>query len=265
LGDHYTEAQNANDEGDPADGSSGVLVIQQDGEPILEGSEGEENEEEEERESSGSLGNEYPLNIYYAYGIRNSFGMDFDPLTGNLWITENGPDRGDEINLVKAGFNGGYDKILGIASDRDVDDLVDFDGQGKYSDPEFVWERPTGVTAIKFINSTKYPEDYQNDILVGDFNYGNIYRFGLEEDRENLTLDGELNDKIAESPAEMKETIFAQGPGAILDIQIGPDGYIYVLSLLATTSDCDPVLVGCVVTDSSHLEGVIHKIVPINN
>jgi aldose sugar dehydrogenase len=260
LGDRYTEAQNIKGV-DPVDGSSGVLVVQQNGKPGLES--GEENEDG--GRNLGVLGDENPLNLYYAYGIRNSFGMDFDPLTGNLWITENGPDRADEINLVKAGFNGGYDKIMGMADAENVNDLVDFDGKGKYSDPKFVWEQPTGVTAIKFVNSTKYPEEYRNDVLVGDFNYGNIYHFKLEEDRENLALGGNLSDSIADHPDEMKETIFAQGPGGIVDIQIGPDGYIYVLSLLATNSDCDPVLAGCVVPDSSRLEGVIHKIVPVNN
>ena len=48
----------------------------------------------------GLLGQDNPLNMYYAYGIRNSFGIAFDPLTGNLWDTENGPGFGDEINLV---------------------------------------------------------------------------------------------------------------------------------------------------------------------
>jgi aldose sugar dehydrogenase len=59
----------------------------------------------------GVLGNEYPLNLYYAYGIRNSFGIDFDPVTGDLWDTENGPSYGDEINLVKPGFNSGWNKV----------------------------------------------------------------------------------------------------------------------------------------------------------
>jgi aldose sugar dehydrogenase len=263
LGDHYTESQNAKD-GDPADGSSGVLVVQQNGEPILKNS-GMDNGEG--RESTGILGNENPLNLYYAYGIRNSFGMDFDPVTGNLWITENGPEHSDEINLVEPGFNGGYDVIQGLAKEQNgsIDDLVDFDGKGRYSDPEFVWEQPMGVTAIKFINSTKYGEEYRNDVLVGDFNYGNIFRFELNDDRETMALEGNLGDKKAESSEDMKETIFAQGPGGIVDIQIGPDGYVYILSLLATVSDCDPVLAGCVVTDSSPIEGVIHRIVPANN
>jgi Glucose / Sorbosone dehydrogenase len=52
--------------------------------------------------------------LYYAYGIRNSFGLAFDPLTGNLWDTENGPDYGYEINPVQPGFNSGWGKVQGI-------------------------------------------------------------------------------------------------------------------------------------------------------
>ena len=50
-------------------------------------------------------------------GIRNSFGMDFDPVTGNLWDTENGPTAGDEINLVYPGFNSGWALIQGNPKD----------------------------------------------------------------------------------------------------------------------------------------------------
>ena len=53
------------------------------------------------------------MHRYYAYGIRNSFGIGFDPITGNLWETENGEDTYDEINLVKPGFNGGWKIIMG--------------------------------------------------------------------------------------------------------------------------------------------------------
>lgn len=54
------------------------------------------------------------ISKYYAYGIRSSFGISFDPLTGILWDTENGPDYADEINLVKPGFNSGWGKVQGI-------------------------------------------------------------------------------------------------------------------------------------------------------
>jgi Glucose/sorbosone dehydrogenases len=44
----------------------------------------------------------------FAYGIRNSFGMDFDPVSGALWEEENGDDSFDEINRVEPGMNGGW-------------------------------------------------------------------------------------------------------------------------------------------------------------
>ena len=50
---------------------------------------------------------------YYAYGIRNSFGMAFDPVTDELWMTENGPGSFDEINLVEPGFNSGWENAHG--------------------------------------------------------------------------------------------------------------------------------------------------------
>ena len=55
------------------------------------------------------------LACHYAYGIRNSFGIDFDPITGTLWDTENGPICGDELNLVEPGFNSGWDKVQGMS------------------------------------------------------------------------------------------------------------------------------------------------------
>src|SRR5215208_7377300 len=115
----YTLAQNAVD-GPPPDGRGGILRVTQNGEVVGGGN------------GVGLLGNEDPLNKYYAYGIRNSFGIGFDPVTGNLWETENGPNHGDEINLVEPGFNGGWKQLMGMASDyKGFDpnnDLVDFGG-----------------------------------------------------------------------------------------------------------------------------------------
>jgi aldose sugar dehydrogenase len=108
------------------DGRAGILRVTQNGK-IVGGS---------------ILWNGHPLDMYYAYGIRNSFGMDFDPLTGNLWDTENGREFGNEINLVEPGFNSGRKEIQGMLEDpEDIDLLEDFDGKGKYSDPELAWER----------------------------------------------------------------------------------------------------------------------------
>ena len=70
------------------------------------------------------------------------------------------------------------------------DDLVDFDGKGKYSDPEFVWNETVGLTAIKFLNSNKLGKEYENDMFVGDFKNGNIYHFELNNNEDYLSLKG---------------------------------------------------------------------------
>jgi len=50
---------------------------------------------------------------YFAYGIRNSFGITIDLLSGTLWQSENGPSQYDEINIVKPGFNSGWIQVMG--------------------------------------------------------------------------------------------------------------------------------------------------------
>ena len=107
---------------------------------------------------------------------------------------------------------------------------MSFNGRGTYSPPEFTWINPVAPSAIKFLDSNRYGPEYKNDLLVGDANYGNIYDFNLEEERMNLDLTSKLSDKIANNTGELKELIFAKGFGRVTDIEIGPDGYLYVLS-----------------------------------
>src|SRR5215218_9359683 len=216
---HETLAQNQ-ESGEEADGTSGILRITQDGKPV----------------GSSILGDSYPLNLYYAYGIRNSFGFDFDPVTGNIWDTENGPGYGDEINLVEPGFNSGWLEITGMSSNTDdfdpEADLVSFDGKGKYSDPKFEWRDTLGPTAVKFLNSDKLGAEYVNDMFVGDIVNGRIYHFDLNEDRTELVLEGPLADKVAETrDTGIEDIVFAEGFGGITDLEVGPDGYLYVVSL----------------------------------
>lgn len=225
-----TSAQNFKNGSSP-DGRAGILRITQDGDAV----------------ETGILGNEFPMKLYYAYGIRNSFGIDFDPVTGNLWDTENGPEYGDEINLVIPGFNSGWNTVQGIwkpieakdphlvdfiAGDKLLypKDLVDFGGKGKYSAPEFIWKDTVGATAIKFLDSDKLGKKYKNDLFVRCFNLGTIFHFDSNKDRTGLKLDGLLKDKIADNVEEMQNVIFSKGLGKITDIKVGPDGYMYVLS-----------------------------------
>jgi aldose sugar dehydrogenase len=233
-----TEGTNAqNNPENPADGTSGILRITQNGEPVQDPTTG-----------GYVLGNTFPLNLYYAYGIRNSFGIDFDPVTGNLWDTENGAGYGDEINLVEPGFNSGWGQIVGIwergggdpregestIASVQPETLVELNGIGKYHPPKLTWLYTTGPTAIKFLNSENYGTDFENDMFVGDIHAGNLYHFKLNQDRTELVLAEPLNDKVADTEEESfsNQIVFATGFGGISDIEVSPyDGYLYVVSL----------------------------------
>jgi aldose sugar dehydrogenase len=216
LDGHITLAQNVNG-ASGVDGSSSILKITQDGQPV----------------GQGILDDSGISKKYYAYGLRNSFGMDFDPVSGKLWDTENGASYGDEINFVEPGFNSGWLQIQGMApDDYEFEDLINFQGKGIYSDPEFVWTDTVGPTAIKFLVSDTLGSQYRNDIFVADITQGNIYHFDLTGNRTNLILNGLLNDKVSNNSTENQDIIFGEGFGGISDLEVSPyDGYLYVVSL----------------------------------
>ena len=172
---------------------------------------------------------------YYAYGIRNSFGMTFDPITGYMWDTENGEATYDEVNLVKPGFNSGWYQVMGPMSRSNVTErnLVNFRGS-HYSDPVFSWYNCIGVTGIEFLKSSKLGQKYMNNIFVGDINNGNLYYFELNKTRTGFRFDpntqSALTDHVADNKDEVSEITFGTGFGGITDIKTGPDGYLYILS-----------------------------------
>ena len=160
--------------------------------------------------------------------------MDFDPLSGKLWETENGPASGDEINLVEPGFNGGWNKILGMRLYQNLTNsesigLVDFGGKGKYSAPEFVWKNRVAPTALKFMNSKRLGEKYLNDLFVASYNLGTIYDFNLNENRSSL-MSSNTSNITTSKKLEADNIWLVQNLGRITDMDVGPDGNLYVLS-----------------------------------
>ena len=171
---------------------------------------------------------------YFAYGIRNSFGITIDPITGTLWETENGPSEYDEINIVKAGFNSGWLQLMGpmSRSDNSINDLQVLPNSF-YSDPQLSWRESVALTDIAFINSSQLGEQYLYKMMVGDYNQGNLYILSLNEKRDNILLDltnKDLLDKVIDIDVEADSIKFGSGFGSITDIENGPDGLLYVLS-----------------------------------
>lgn len=139
----------------------------------------------------------------YAMGLRNSFGMVFHPQTGHLWITENGPDRDDEVNRIVRGGNYGWPIVTGIVNDpRFLDPIVDFT-------PPF---GPTGIVTIP--QNSLYPTAFHNSLLFAEVNGGTLRR---------IVLAGAQLDHLGSI-----SVAFKGGKGGLLDIIQGPGGYLYV-------------------------------------
>ena len=164
----------------------------------------------------------------YAVGIRNTYGLDIDPVTGILWDTENGHRDFDEINLVQKKFNSGWSKIQGPIKDNQETPIIN---GYEYSDPEFRWERPVAVTSIHFLQSPLFPE-YENSVLIGSFGGGILYKFELNENRDGFRFDdNNLKDLVLNKEDSPNEIIFGTGFAGITDIKEGPDGSIYIVTI----------------------------------
>ena len=167
----------------------------------------------------------------FAMGIRNSFGLAVDPVTGYLWDTENGIDKFDEINLVKPGFNSGWISIMGPSYRVDVDlstlNQKPFENF-VYSDPEFSWHVTVAPTAIAFPDKDSF-ERYSDWLFVGDYNNGRIYNFQLNSDRTGFVFyNQKLSDLVLDDNDEVDEILFAKGFQGVTDIKFH-DGAMYVV------------------------------------
>ncbi|WP_316506505.1 PQQ-dependent sugar dehydrogenase [Nitrosopumilus sp.] len=170
-----------------------------------------------------------PEGPYQAIGVRNSFGLAIDPITGNLWATENGDDDFDEVNLVPDKFNSGWNQIMGPATESELAGLPGYKDY-VYGDPKFSWEKvvsPVGISFGKF----KETSNYDNSIFVGDCNNGNLYKFELNENRDGFEFsDPNLQDNLVNKGESMDEIIIGTGFRCITDIERGPDGFLYLIS-----------------------------------
>jgi aldose sugar dehydrogenase len=88
----------------------------------------------------------------------------------------------------------------------------------------------SGPAALKFFRSSEYGEEYNNDLFVGDYHKGYLYHFKLNQDRTSLAVNGHILDKTTCSLEELHDIILGKGFLGITDIEVRPDGYLYVVS-----------------------------------
>ncbi len=186
----------------------------------------------------------------FAYGVRNPFGLAIDPLTGRLWITDNGEASFDEINLVPAGANCGANDFAGPSTDprqsppANVAALNMIPGAA-YVEPQFSFLQTCGVTGIAFLAGSSLGPTFERDVLVGNYNSGLLWRMRLNAERsalvfQNATLQSTRVDSRQPfsrnpvgTPAE--ENLLATGVGGAftgvlgMAVSPGPAALPYVL------------------------------------
>jgi aldose sugar dehydrogenase len=141
----------------------------------------------------------------WAFGIRNSFGFAFDPETGRLWESENGPECNDEVNRIKRGGNLGWGPNANCPNTNNS-------GPRPRIQPRHTFANTVGLTGLVFCDSCGLGAGFGGDLFVGAVNDGIIRRFDLNGRR----------------------TGFDSGPIQVLDranpvlsMERGPNGRIY--------------------------------------
>lgn len=230
------------------------------------------------------IGGEAGANVQrlFAYGIRNGFGMAFDPRSGNLWEQENGDDSFDELNRVEPGFNSGWVQIMGPperigqyrAIETDTTAPQSFAPGGyfglqqlrwspaniaatqaaalsrlfalpgsNYSAPEFSWKFNLAPGGIGFLDGDALGGRYANDLFVGAardlLEGGQLFRFNVCGEGAARALafdDARLTDLVADNLhkyeiTESESLLFGRDFGVATDIQTGPNGNLFVVSL----------------------------------
>jgi len=211
------------------------------------------------------------LQAIFSYGHRNSFGMDFDPTTGVLWLQENGDDSFSELNRVLPGMNSGWVQLMGPASRisqyREIETSTAHFGLQQvrwpptniaasssealerlfmlpgahYSDPELSWKYEVSPGGMGFIRGTGLGVAYDGDLVMGGardlIEEGHLFRIRLTPDGQSVAVtDPALADGVADNVAkwdisESESLLFGSGFGVVTDVRTGPDGDLYVVSL----------------------------------
>ena len=181
------------------------------------------------------------MNRIFAYGLRNSFGLAFDPESGSLWQTENGPEDYDEINRIFPGWNGGWMRIKGpVAADAEGESDLWIAPGATYGDPQLSFLGTTAPAGLEFVGSRILGCELEHDLIMGDTNCRQLYRFKLDAARENLVFTSPaLLDRVVDNAtdkcthSELNEILWGPGPNfgpRIPDVKNGPDGYLYFSS-----------------------------------
>ena len=223
--------------------------------------------------AGAQMGDEVGENIQkiFSYGHRNSFGMTVDPVSGGIWLQENGDDTFSELSRVRPGLNGGWIQISGpvdrIDQYKEIEttfgnqtlqqlrwpptNIADSPDEAlarlfmlpgaQYRDPEFSWKWEVAPGGIGFVIGRGLGPQFQNDLFMGagttNLEGGYLFHFNLTGNRNKIAVDDpRLEDHVADNLAkheitESESLLIGRNFGIVSDIETGPNGNLFVVSL----------------------------------
>lgn len=154
----------------------------------------------------------------FTMGHRNPLGLTVNPVTGEIWENEDGPNGGDEVNVLQAGKNYGW-PVVSFGRFYLGPRVSEKPWQEGMEQPLVFWVPAIAISGMTFYTGDKFP-NWKNNLFVGGMRQGEVPRSGHME-----RLD--FNDKWEELH---REGILRELQNRVRDIRQGPDGFLYVLT-----------------------------------
>lgn len=146
----------------------------------------------------------------WSYGHRNPQGLAIHPETDAVWLTEHGPQGGDEVNVSTPGANYGWPVIgYGVNYGQSRTPIHGSARAQGMEQPMHYWVPSIGTSGLAFYHGDRFPE-WHGDLFAGGLSGGRVDRLTIEDGR-----------------VVASETVF-EGMGRVRDVREGPDGYIYI-------------------------------------
>jgi glucose/arabinose dehydrogenase len=148
----------------------------------------------------------------FTYGHRNMQGAALNPLSGQLWIHEHGPQGGDELNIINSGKNYGWPIITYGKEYVSGDDIGEGTHKAGMQQPLYYWVPSIAPSGMAFYDGDKFP-DWQGDLFIGSLKFELLVHLQIE------------GGKIINEQRLLKNKL-----GRIRDVKNGPDGHLYLLT-----------------------------------
>jgi glucose/arabinose dehydrogenase len=164
------------------------------------------------------VGSQDALPEIWSTGHRTVLGLTFHPETGELWETENGPQGGDEVNIIHRGLNYGW-PLVTYGRDYDGSAAAPQPWREDLEAPVLFWVPSIAASGISFYSGEAIPE-WEGNLFVGAMTVARLPRTGRLERIVFADNGGELR----------RESLFGDLHQRIRDVREGPDGLLYLLT-----------------------------------